>query len=53
MSDMYGKHQPKPLPPSYTPDDLRLMRAAEGAIACPPLPRHRGGRRVRPPQRPH
>lgn len=31
MSDMYGKNQPKPLPPSYTPEELRLMRAAEGA----------------------
>lgn len=29
MSDMYGKNQPKPLPPSYTPEELRLMRAAE------------------------
>ena len=38
MNDMYGKNQPKPLPPSYTPEELRLMRAAEGAIACLPSP---------------
>jgi hypothetical protein len=38
MNDMYGKNQPKPLPPSYTPDELKRMRAAEGAIACLPSP---------------
>jgi hypothetical protein len=29
MEDMYGKADPKPLPPSYTPEDLKRMANAE------------------------
>eukprot|EP00976_Prorocentrum_cordatum_P076131 1182176-Prorocentrum_minimum.AAC.2 len=29
MEDMYGKADPKPLPPSYTPEDLKKMALAE------------------------
>lgn len=33
MDDMYGRANPKPLPPSYDADDLRAMRAAEARAA--------------------
>jgi hypothetical protein len=29
MSDMYGKRDPAPLPPCYSAEDLRAMRARE------------------------
>lgn len=29
--DMYGRANPKPLPPSYTPEELKKMKAAEEA----------------------
>jgi hypothetical protein len=33
MEDMYGKANPKPLPPSYDAEDMRAMRAAEERAA--------------------
>lgn len=31
MSSMYGRSDPKPLPPSYSPEDLKKMKRAEEA----------------------
>ena len=33
MEDMYGRANPKPIPPSYDADDMRAMRAAEERAA--------------------
>ena len=33
MESMYGRADPKPLPPSYTPEDLKRMREKEETLA--------------------
>ena len=33
VEDMYGRANPKPIPPSYDADDMRAMRAAEERAA--------------------
>ena len=44
---MYGRANPKPLPPSYDSDDLRRMREAERLLLTERMRTDKSGARAR------